>query len=425
MSRSDDYLERFKIVVDEFAQREKHQAGPAARAPKQKESRSAPIRNTRIARRRKPPYGLIAVQTAILIGVFLVVYDYFGKGSVSGAISKGFTVLTNPASEENPFRKWAATEAVQPDPNSLTALEKQAPPVTKPVPPEVQPAAIVTASVIGKDAQAAVSEVTITAAKTAPEQQVQLSEAPLPKPVAERKVVETSAMALLPSTSPLAAQGSMPTRENSSSAGAFRECENCPEMSELFNGSGRPAVGLHEVTFAEWEACVDDGGCKTRPSDNGWGGGDHPVINVSYNMIISEYLPWLSSKTKAHYRLPTEAEWDELASMASNGPAKSVEKTGISATEPVSELTVRADGVTGVVGNVWEWVDGCRENGFSDEAADAPCSHRIVRGGAWTSEPESLKSEARGWETVSKESNALGFRVVREIGQTAGEFASP
>ena len=30
------------------------------------------------------------------------------------------------------------------------------------------------------------------------------------------------------------------------------------------------AVGKFEVTFAEWEACVADGGCSFRPSDSSW-----------------------------------------------------------------------------------------------------------------------------------------------------------
>lgn len=32
-------------------------------------------------------------------------------------------------------------------------------------------------------------------------------------------------------------------------------------------------IGKYEVTFAEWDACVADGGCKHRPDDEGWGRG--------------------------------------------------------------------------------------------------------------------------------------------------------
>src|SRR5262245_60925771 len=87
----------------------------------------------------------------------------------------------------------------------------------------------------------------------------------------------------------------------------FRDCPDvCPEMVVLPSGEfmmgsplseakrGKPegpqrkvtiarpfAVGKFEVTFAEWDACVEDRGCNHRPGDEGWGRGRRPVINVS------------------------------------------------------------------------------------------------------------------------------------------------
>jgi formylglycine-generating enzyme required for sulfatase activity len=64
----------------------------------------------------------------------------------------------------------------------------------------------------------------------------------------------------------------------------FRDCSDCPELVWLPQGEfamgataagGYPgqlvsigyslAVGRFEVTFAEWDACVDAGGCRRRP----------------------------------------------------------------------------------------------------------------------------------------------------------------
>ena len=41
----------------------------------------------------------------------------------------------------------------------------------------------------------------------------------------------------------------------------------------------RFSVGRYEITFAEWDACAADGGCKSnpQPSDSGWGRGRRPV----------------------------------------------------------------------------------------------------------------------------------------------------
>jgi formylglycine-generating enzyme required for sulfatase activity len=43
------------------------------------------------------------------------------------------------------------------------------------------------------------------------------------------------------------------------------------------------AVGKYPVTFDEWDAAVADEGVSHRPSDEGWGRGRRPVINVSWD----------------------------------------------------------------------------------------------------------------------------------------------
>ena len=72
------------------------------------------------------------------------------------------------------------------------------------------------------------------------------------------------------------------------------------------------ALGRHEVTFAEWDACVAAGGCSHTPEDEGWGRDDRPVINVSWE-DAQQYVAWLSGVTGATYRLPSEAEWEYAA----------------------------------------------------------------------------------------------------------------
>src|SRR5262249_16336023 len=76
---------------------------------------------------------------------------------------------------------------------------------------------------------------------------------------------------------------------------------------------GRPfLVSKYEVTFAEWDACYEAGGCSFQASDQGWGRGKRPVFNVAWN-DIQQYLKWLSTKTGMPYRLLTEAEWEYAA----------------------------------------------------------------------------------------------------------------
>ena len=66
------------------------------------------------------------------------------------------------------------------------------------------------------------------------------------------------------------------------------------------------AIGRYEVTFDEWDRCVEDKGCKAQPDDREWGRGDRPVLNVSW-LDAKAFAAWLSQKTGQTYRLPSEA----------------------------------------------------------------------------------------------------------------------
>ena len=72
---------------------------------------------------------------------------------------------------------------------------------------------------------------------------------------------------------------------------------------------GKPfAAGRFAVTFAEWDACMADGGCNGyRPRDNGWGRDDRPVIHVNWSNAKA-YVAWLSKGIRQEYRLLSEAE---------------------------------------------------------------------------------------------------------------------
>jgi formylglycine-generating enzyme required for sulfatase activity len=67
------------------------------------------------------------------------------------------------------------------------------------------------------------------------------------------------------------------------------------------------AVGSFAVTFAEWDACIADGGCNGYEPKTEWGRGTLPVINVSWD-DAKAYAGWLSRKTGKTYRLLSEAE---------------------------------------------------------------------------------------------------------------------
>ena len=193
------------------------------------------------------------------------------------------------------------------------------------------------------------------------------------------------------------------------------------------------AIGKHEVTFEEWDACVEDGGCKHRPEDREWGRGDRPVINVSW-LDAKEFVAWLSQKTGQTYRLPSEAEWEYAARGGTNTPywwgrdvgtrqANCREcNTGSSQqTSPVGSFKANPFGLHDTAGNAAEWVEDC----WNDNYRGAPqngspwltgqCRLRVLRGGAFDSAAKYLRSTARFRYDSDVRYSANGFRVLREL----------
>ncbi len=251
----------------------------------------------------------------------------------------------------------------------------------------------------------------------------------------------------------------------------FRDCTECPEMVVVPAGSflmGSPqtepgreadegprhrvwlprafAVGVYEVTFAEWDACLRAGGCDWYPQDEDWGRGRRPVINVSWQ-DAQQYVAWLSSRTGERYRLLSEAEWEYAARAGTTtpfhtGPTISPELANYNGeltyaggasgiyhrrTLPVGSYPANEFGLHDVHGNVWEWVEDCWHGDYDgapndgsargDARARARCNWRVVRGGAWFYDPRLLRSAYRSWNFAGNRSSEFGgFRVARTLG---------
>lgn len=203
------------------------------------------------------------------------------------------------------------------------------------------------------------------------------------------------------------------------------------------------AIGQHEVTFAQWDACVAAAGCAAQPRDQGWGRGDRPAMRITFDMAQA-YVAWLSRQTGQRYRLPSEAEWEYAARAGTDTPFGLGEridpsvanmaggftyngsKPGIDRqrTVPVGSLPANAWGLHEMHGNVLEWTADCWHEDYRGAPKDArpwlkDCSQpdrHVLRGGSWYDRASDLRSAFRSGLWTGNE-NAVGLRVVREIGR--------
>lgn len=231
----------------------------------------------------------------------------------------------------------------------------------------------------------------------------------------------------------------------------FYDCANCPWMRIIPAGSalvGSPvterdrdrdepvqqparieqafALGIYEVTVAEWTACVRDGACaklSTWAAEN-----PNPLIpatSIGYDDARA-FVGWLSAQSGRQYRLPSEIEW-EYASRAGTGTvfpwgdeitpsAANYDQTARYRDSPTAPYRGYPEAVTAyppngfglyqTQGNVWEWTDGC---------LDAGCIKRVVRGGSFESVPSELRLANRFPVPASKRRDDVGLRVARDL----------
>ncbi len=240
----------------------------------------------------------------------------------------------------------------------------------------------------------------------------------------------------------------------------FQDCDECPKMVVVPSGSfrmGSPArergpsderplhrvridyrfaVGVYEVTFDEWYACVDGGGCGSYVPDipdDIWDRENRPVINVSWDDAQS-YVRWLSARTGKSYRLLSESEWEYVARAGTEtayswGDSIGVNRANCSGcgsawdgeqTAPVGSFEANAWGVYDMHGNVNEWVQDCWDGDYEGaptdgSARDSEECWRVQRGGSWTQGSGNLRSANREGTPPGFRWSFDGFRVARDL----------
>lgn len=230
------------------------------------------------------------------------------------------------------------------------------------------------------------------------------------------------------------------------------------DLSGAGNDTERPShtvtisafkLAKYEVTHAQWDACVADGGCGGWwRRDEGWGRGNRPIFNVSWK-DVQGFIKWLNARTGGQYRLPTEAEWEyatragsdtvyhfgddeaQLCLYANHADldtdypwrntacSDNVDKR----TAEVGRYKPNAYGLHDMHGNVQEWTEDCWHEDYTDAPIDGSawtddteCKQRVVRGGAWYGYPLALRAATRKpLHHRLRTNGGVGFRLAHDL----------
>ncbi|MBL7734979.1 MAG: formylglycine-generating enzyme family protein [Chitinophagaceae bacterium] len=230
-------------------------------------------------------------------------------------------------------------------------------------------------------------------------------------------------------------------------------------------------MGAYEVTHDEFLLFFNDESftrnsevdAVTRPTpqyiDLSWGMGKQggfPTNSMSQHTALM-YCRWLYKKTGIFYRLPTEAEWEYACRAGAttaypfgDNPSQLNDYAWNAANSgkkyhKIGEKKPNAWGLYDILGNVAEWTldqyiptyyETLKDNDRDPVAQPGPRYPKSVRGGGYTSQPEAMRSAARGksdkswnkrdpqipksiwWLTDAAD---VGFRVVRPVKQPTAE----
>lgn len=182
-------------------------------------------------------------------------------------------------------------------------------------------------------------------------------------------------------------------------------------------------ISTHEVTQAQWQAVM---GFNTSEYQDP----RRPVENITW-LETQAFLEELNRREGTNkYRLPSEAEWEYAARAGSEGQyffGDDVSQLRRYAwfdaasnigTAAAGQRLPNPWGLYDIYGNVWEWVQDCWHDDYTDAPADSrvwgggDCSQRVLRGGGWANQADYLGSSVRGVYEVKFEDTSNGFRVV-------------
>jgi len=190
-------------------------------------------------------------------------------------------------------------------------------------------------------------------------------------------------------------------------------------------------LSAHEVTQQQYEKVMG----KNPSWFSALGNGKDRVSEIDTSQLPAEKVNWhdavafcgkLGEREGAKYRLPTEVEW-EYACRVGTTTAYSFgnDASGLgeyawhsgNSTHPVGGLKPNAWGLFDMHGNVREWCQDWRDDYdlkvVSDPTGPASGHYRVLRGGAFTSQPRNVRAAYRYSLQPHNRVPYIGFRLAR------------
>ncbi len=193
------------------------------------------------------------------------------------------------------------------------------------------------------------------------------------------------------------------------------------------------AISKYEITFAEYEKFASATGRKI-PDNLYMEKATHPVIFVNWDDAFY-YAKWLSEQSGETYNLPSESQWEYAAGTGARssfwwGYEEEPNRahcfgcgSGLDPRKPTKLGSFGANkfGVFDTAGNVSEWVRDCWHDNYNGapttgevwEGGD--CITRVVRGGSYSSPPQSIRHSKRDKFKSDSLYDNIGIRLVREV----------
>jgi formylglycine-generating enzyme required for sulfatase activity len=209
-------------------------------------------------------------------------------------------------------------------------------------------------------------------------------------------------------------------------AADFRRCEEMVQRDAMPGFTvhiTRPYyIGKYEVTQAEWRKVMGTNPSVFQGKQVAGDASRHPVDNVTWADAQAFVRRLNAMDTTAHYRLPTEFEWEYAARAGAERDltwAQIREQAQLmlvdkGTTQPVGGKTPNAWGLYDTLGNVWEWVqDYYNEKLFADPTPPQAGTEHVLRGGSFLSDVKNTTYFARGAGPGS--GFDVGFRIVRDV----------